>query len=115
MLYVNIYLISAQIGDEKLYKIGFTKRKVEQRIKDFETGNASDFNIEQVYQCEKYYLTIEKRLHKHFHEKNVRGEWFNLDKSDTYEFIRLCHKYWDETDLLNTTNTWMMDKNFKFK
>jgi len=40
---IKVYLISAQIGDEKLYKIGHTRRTVEQRIKEFRTGNASEF------------------------------------------------------------------------
>ena len=112
---INIYLISAQIGEEKLYKIGFTKRSVEQRIKDFKTGNASDFLIEQVFQCDKYHITVEKRLHNHFNSKHVNGEWFLLEKNDIYEFVRLCHKYWEETDILNNQNTWMLEKNIKFK
>ncbi len=69
----KIYLISAQINDEVLYKIGYTKRKVEQRIKDFKTGNASDFDIIGTFICDKYHITLEKRLHNFFRTKKISG------------------------------------------
>lgn len=44
----NVYLISANIDDIKLYKIGFTKRNVEDRVREFKTGNCLDLQIEYV-------------------------------------------------------------------
>ena len=41
----SVYLICAEIGGEKVHKIGYTRRTPEQRIKEFKTGNASDFYI----------------------------------------------------------------------
>lgn len=111
----NIYLISAEINNHKSYKIGITKRRVEERIKDFKTGNSSNFYIEQVFVTDTLGLSIEKRLHRHFAEKNIGGEWFNLEKEDIYEFNKLCHRYKEEITLLNESNTYMLDKGIKFK
>jgi len=111
----NIYLISAEINEQKSYKIGITKRRVEDRIRDFKTGNSSKFDIEQIFTTDKLGLSIEKRLHKHFADKQIQGEWFNLDKQDIYDFLKLCSKYKEELTLLNESNTYMLDKGIKFK
>lgn len=111
----KIYLISAQIGEETLYKIGHTKRRVEDRIRDFKTGNASQFDIIGVFNCNKYHITLEKRLHRHFDKQRVSGEWFQLEKSHIHSFGELCNRLWDEIDMLSTQNTYMLDKNIKLK
>jgi len=88
---IKVYLISAQIGDEKLYKIGHTRRTVEQRIKEFRTGNASEFNICSVFES-KWGTKIESHLHRRLKEKKVNGEWFSLDDNDVKNFINECKK-----------------------
>ena len=45
----NVYLISAETNGKKLYKIGYTKRKVEERIREFKTGNSAVFSIIEVF------------------------------------------------------------------
>lgn len=111
----NIYLISAEINNQKSYKIGITKRQVEQRIKDFKTGNSSVFYIEQVFTTDTLANSIEKRIHRHFKDKSLGGEWFMLEKEDIYEFTRLCMRFKEELTLLNETNTYMLDKKILFK
>ena len=59
----KIYLISAKIDDSDgiftRYKIGFTKRDVESRIKEFRTGNCSEFIIIHIYTPDDYPVSIE--------------------------------------------------------
>jgi hypothetical protein len=40
-----VYLISAEISGSKLHKIGYTRRSIDKRIKEFKTGNASEFFV----------------------------------------------------------------------
>lgn len=111
----KIYLISAEINEKILYKIGYTRRDVQQRIRDFKTGNASNFDIHGVYPCSSYHVTLEKRLHTHFSAKRISGEWFELDIDDVYNFGNLCKKYWNDINLLATQNTYLLDKKVKIK
>ena len=46
---INVYLISVETDGRKLYKIGYTRRNVSDRIKEFDTGNAQTFIIENVF------------------------------------------------------------------
>ena len=105
----NIYLISAQLGEEKYYKIGFTKRKVEKRLKELKTGNPAEFKIEKVYVADKYGPNIESILHSIFKNKKVDGEWFLLEQKDIDDFEHLCDTYYKNLELLKE-NTYVQDK-----
>lgn len=59
----NIYLICAEIDGKKLYKIGYTRRSIQERIREFKTGNASEFYIVDSFQS-KWGTKIEARLHR---------------------------------------------------
>jgi hypothetical protein len=64
VLYIldDVYLISAEISGSK-FKIGYTRRSIDKRIKEFKTGNASlRYRIFKSKWCTK----IESRLHKLF-------------------------------------------------
>ena len=55
MIY-NIYLVCAEIGEERLYKIGYTKRPIEKRIKELKTGNP---DLELIWTCKAFDTKIE--------------------------------------------------------
>lgn len=99
----TIYLIKA--GD--LYKIGYTKRKVSERIKDFKTGNSSEFEIIKEFKCDKNWSKVEKAVHRTYNEKLIDGEWFNLSKEDVDNFIETCKKYKKSFDFLSQTNPYI--------
>jgi len=105
---IKIYLICAEIGGEKLHKIGYTKRTIEQRIKEFKTGNASDFYIVDSFQS-KWGTKVESQLHKHFRHKKVNGEWFNLGDDDIVRFKELCKKIDSNFEIISQT-TYYQDK-----
>ncbi|CAG7581493.1 MAG: hypothetical protein SLAVMIC_00869 [uncultured marine phage] len=111
----KIYLISAEINGVICHKIGYTKREVETRIKEFKTGNCSDFEILYVYTPEKHPVSIEGALHKHFQLKKIDGEWFELSQEDIEEFPSLCEKFYDQFHLISSTNTYITDNNITFK
>lgn len=89
---INIYLVSSQIGNETLYKIGYTRRSVEKRVKEFKTGNASNLEILEIFQSE-WGTKVEALLHKKFNSKRINGEWFDLSIDDISNFINTCEKF----------------------
>jgi phage anti-repressor protein len=68
----KIYLIS----DGTNCKIGYTSN-IEERLETLQVGNANTLTV--LY--EKHVddaPAIENMLHKHFEDRNIRGEWFNF-------------------------------------
>jgi hypothetical protein len=85
----NIYLISCGEGDDKKYKIGYTKNKVENRVKQLKTGNSEELIIEKVYQS-KWATKIESILHRNYKQSKISGEWFKLTQKDVDNFLIQC-------------------------
>lgn len=110
----NVYLVSALVDDNKIYKIGYTRRDVNVRINEFKTGNPYEFEILKVYTTDKYGSSIEKKLHSTFNSKKINGEWFQLDQEDIDNFLNLCDVY---HDMFNTLcdNTYLNDIGASFK
>ncbi len=105
----NVYLICSEIEGKNLYKIGYTRREIEKRIKEFRTGNASEFYLVDSFQS-KWGTKIEAQLHKFFKSKKIRGEWFDLSKEDIQKFKSYCESIHFNLDLISTNNTYYLDK-----
>lgn len=71
-----------------VYKIGYTGRTSEKRLKEFKTGNR-DIELISEYKSE-YSKKIEIALHNLFSDKRVGGEWFTLSENDVVNFINRC-------------------------
>jgi len=81
-----IYLLKSK----NLYKIGRAKN-IQSRIKTYKTENP--FGIKIIIQKKvNDYIGIEIKLLKMFNEKQIRGEWFKLNKDD----INRIKKYLNE-------------------
>ena len=105
---LKVYLIST--GDEeKRYKIGHTRRKVEDRIREFKTGNSSSFEIIGVFES-KFGTKIESTIHRKFGSKKIEGEWFFLNDNDVSSFESECKRLHDIFHLLTTENTYVMKR-----
>lgn len=105
----NVYLICSEIEGKNLYKIGYTRREIEKRIKEFKTGNASSFYIVDSFQSE-WGTKIESRLHRVFNHKKISGEWFDLDENDIKEFSKICNSLHSNFKLISTQNTYYLDR-----
>ena len=87
-----VYIIS-KIDDEKICKIGVTKKKdIEDRKKELQTGSSNELYIRNSFET-KYPYKLEKMLHRHFHDKILLNEWFKLSNEDINNFINTCNKY----------------------
>ena len=87
-----VYLIS-NIDNDKICKIGVTKKKnIEDRKKQLQTGSSNELYIRSYHET-KYPYKIEKMLHRHFNEKKILNEWFELSDEDIKNFNDICNKY----------------------
>jgi len=105
----KIYLISSRMNDEKVYKIGFTKREIEDRIKEFKTGNSNELLVESFF-VSKWAKKIEKALHRHFQQYRLEGEWFKLEQKHLADFLRICQITHDNIELIDKYNSYVQDK-----
>lgn len=105
----KIYLISSEMDGNKVYKIGYTKRDINERLKEFRTGNSNNLHIESFF-ASRWAKKIEKSLHRHFQSLKINGEWFKLESSHLADFLRICQITHDNLELLEKYNTWIQDK-----
>lgn len=105
----NIYLICSEINGNKIYKIGYTKRPIEKRLKEFKTGNGAEIYLVDSF-TSKWGTKIERNLHKFYKGKKVSGEWFNLDEEDLNIFKINCVKLHDNFNYIESNNTYYIDK-----
>jgi hypothetical protein len=110
MIY-NIYLVCAEIGQERLYKIGYTRRPIEKRIKELKTGNAADFYIVDSFQS-KWGTKIESILHRSLKAKKINGEWFSLNESDIKDFNKRCLEIHNNLEIVSNSLYYMEKGDF---
>lgn len=87
----KVYLMCVESSDDIYYKIGVSKN-TKNRIKNLSTGNHLDVNVIKEIKSE-FPTKLEKRLHKHFENKKIKGEWFSLNQADLEAFDSICDKY----------------------
>lgn len=88
-----------KIESENKYKIGYTKRKLEKRLKELQTG-CPDV-IEPVWYFESKYVTkLESYLHRQFKNKKIEGEWFILEDGDIDIIKKECLIFESRIDYL---------------
>jgi len=109
---INIYLICSEIEGDKLYKIGFTKRDINIRLREFKTANAADLYLVDSFKS-KWGTTIEANLHRNFNNKKVSGEWFKLNEKDIETFQEKCQSIHDNLNYIEANNLYYKEKIIK--
>lgn len=85
---MQVYLIR---NEEGYYKIGRTKRPIKNRLKELQTGSATQLEIVEVCKC-KHAATIENILHRRYRSYRVCGEWFDLNEDVIHNFNKEIRK-----------------------
>lgn len=83
-----VYLIGDS-GQDNTFKIGVTRKNVEKRIKQLQTGNGAEIYLVNSYETD-YPFFVERLLHTKFYPKQKRNEWFNLEAKDLVDFKKHC-------------------------
>lgn len=91
-----VYLLKD--GNDK-YKIGITTRKSTKRVKELQTGNAEEIEVVKEFKSE-WFRKIEISLHNRYGTKRLKGEWFDLERKDTQNFISECQSLHETFQLL---------------
>ena len=104
-----VYLICAEFEGRKLYKIGYTRRKIEKRIKEIKTGNGSDIYLVNSFKS-KWGTKIESHLHRVFSSKKVNREWFDLTDDDIKMFTEKCDLMHKTMEIITTKNSYYLEK-----
>lgn len=84
-----VYIITEGEGR---YKIGYTKKSVESRIKSLQTGNPNQLSLvkyHEVYMPSR----IETMLHNYYKDCLVKGEWYDLSSDQIEEFGAICDRF----------------------
>ena len=115
MGFVYLLMSTDSDGEKELFKIGITKSSVEKRLKSLTTGNPNKITIIHTYYSKKY-KEIEKWLHSKFslNKTNSENEWFCLKNDDVLNFINICKNIEETINILNTKNTYILDKKLKY-
>jgi hypothetical protein len=81
-----IYLI--RNGQTSHYKIGISKNVIS-RINTLQTGNPEKLSLISFFPTTDTYKQ-EQKLHNHYSQKRVTGEWFVLDEYDINYFLSIA-------------------------
>ena len=106
----SVYLLN--IDGTDLYKIGFTRGKVQRRIKELQTGNPMRIVAIDVFES-RFAIKVEKALHFQLSQKKyipdddlmLIGEWFKLDNNDISQFRERCSKIEQNFKFLEENST----------
>ena len=83
---MKVYLL---INEEGKYKVGFTSRETDDRIKELQTGSHSKMHVVQEYESINA-RQIETIMHRFLKSKRISGEWFELTNEEALNFTDKC-------------------------
>jgi len=99
-----VYLL-AEFCNNGGFKIGITKRSIEKRIKEAQTGNSDEIILVNKYETENHKMRkIEGMLHRKFGMTRKRGEWFDLTHEQVVSFTDEAKKADEIVSLLLREN-----------
>lgn len=94
----TIYIIGPDIPNTP-YKIGITSgTDTNGRKRSLQTAHWMDLKLVWKSELLDRVDIIEKKLHKHFENYRVRGEWFNITKKEINKIPSLIKNFGDENE-----------------
>lgn len=77
-------------GNER-HKIGITRKSVDKRVKQLQTGNSNKIQCLHSFQTE-HFFKVEGWLHKKYNvqKTETKNEWFTLTNEQVASFIDDC-------------------------
>lgn len=88
-----IYLIYAEIGSIGQWKIGVTRRKLEERLREHKTSNPNIVGITAYYETDSSLVYgIESLLKRWYKRDIIEGEWIRFEAITKDKFLKDCQK-----------------------
>jgi hypothetical protein len=98
-------LLQIDNNNEETYKIGVTKRNVNIRVSELQTGNPNKISLHKMYES-KNYLKVEQWLHRQYQTKTeAKNEWRILTDEQVFSFIDDCKRADDNIQFLLDNNS----------
>src|SRR5690348_17030804 len=103
-MYVYL-LLNITPQNEEFHKIGITKRDIDKRIKELQTGNPSEIKLLREYKS-KNYKKIESWLHRKYstNKTETDNEWRVLTDEQVFNFLSDCKEIDDTINFLKENN-----------
>lgn len=83
-----VYLLG-DVGHDNVFKIGVTRKDIDKRIKQLQTGNGEEIYLVNYHETD-YPFFLERSLHLKFFPKQKLNEWFILEHNDVMNFKQHC-------------------------
>ena len=93
-----VYLL-CDTGQDNTFKIGVTRKTIEKRIKQLQTGNGSEIILSAYYETEYPYY-FERMLHQKFNSDKKMGEWFDVKENIIQDFKEECKRLEDLIEVM---------------
>jgi len=90
----KLYLIN-ELNTE-MYKVGITNNP-KQRLKYLQTNNPHELIISNLYDVNTNQIHVERSIHRYFQSRHIRGEWFELPKTDVNRIPYLIERFIKQT------------------
>ncbi len=105
MGYVYLLLMVDDSGNES-HKIGITKRDVNIRISELQTGNPNKISLLKSYESPNY-LKVERWMHRQYFasKTEAKNEWRTLNDNQVFSFIKDCEYAEDNIKFLLENNS----------
>lgn len=98
-------LLQIDFDRNESYKIGVTKRDVNIRISELQTGNPNKISLHRKYESPNY-LKVEKWLHRKYQTKTeAKNEWRTLTNEQVFSFYDDCQAADDNIKFLLKNNS----------
>lgn len=106
MIMGYVYLLLSVSPDNiETYKIGVTKRDVNIRVSELQTGNPNNISLHRKYESPNY-LKVEKWLHRKYQTKTeAKNEWRTLTNEQVFSFHDDCQAADDDIQFLLKNNS----------
>lgn len=90
-MYGYVYLIG-EMDNRDIFKIGVTKKDINSRIKELQTGSSNELYIRSYFKS-LFPYKLEKMLHRYYSNNNKLNEWFTLSESQVKKFQSVCEQH----------------------
>lgn len=83
---INGYVYFIKTEDYDYFKIGITKTDIQRRFSNIQSGNMFKLKLIGFIPSENP-RKLEKKIHSHFENKKMEGEWFNITSNNLFEVL----------------------------
>jgi predicted GIY-YIG superfamily endonuclease len=103
-----IYLIYAETDSVGQWKLGVTKRDINERLKEHTVSNPNIVGVVAMYETDSNLsYSIESVLKRWYRKDKIRGEWITYDGLTKEKFLNDCSKIEKNLKFIKNNSTFI--------